>query len=501
MSYLLKTFLLILLAAECFGQSIDLIKDLNPGFSGGYFGDATLADDKLYFIGDDSFREIYFVNSELEIKKALGSPTVRIARDLAATNNNLYIHDLDGGSNAEIIRYNLTSQANQSILVVNDKIEQKQALSEGVIFVEENENTKDKKVYYIEDGASPEVVIEEINLGQWDLEITESGDYVIFSPMNYSDYDGGVVVYNKLTKQLDSTLFNGLCDNMRYAYGFDNFLIYSCDNNYFIRDLISEENIDLPFTSWESIREKKITDNYIVNSEYIILMPQQNDDLITINKNNLSINVLSEDFKSVIDLHDESGLIYFTEDDYFGSSKLYKSDGTTNLKEELNFSDESIRLKNGAMLNGKAHFVVSYSAGNGFDSDYISILEENDLVLFREVSQGAERPTVFETFGSVILFTSEEPGVGLEFHTLKYPVATSNTILKDDMFFPSITIDGLIRTNLDSDFRFDLIGMTGVLLRNNISDSEISLPYTGTFFINAKNTKNGEKFVQKVIRI
>jgi len=493
----MKKSLLICIAFLCTlylgkAQNFQLIEDLNPGPGSGYMNDGTLHLGEIYFTGSVSHDELYKVMENLKIVKVLGYPENYSALNLTFVDNSVYFSGFSPDFQHGLLRYNLVQDTTEFIQPLYGFIAQKFSMKEGVLYVEEEvNNTMKKTIHYFEEDKEPSIIISNINLGPWGFHITEIENYIIISPSNDEFYDGGVIVYNKDSGQLDNTFFDNICSEPRYAYGFEGILIYSCDDTYFAYDVTSQESVDL------DIQGDTAFDKYLENEEFVLLYDQW-EELVAIRKSTLQSEELSNSVTSLVDLFDESGYMYFTEGNSSIGDRLFKCNGSLASKQEIQYMNGALRVKSGAVLMNRTHLVVSKNENSGFINGFISVVEEDELVIIRDISQ--ESPNnVFETLGSAIVFTSNDLGVGVEFFSLQYPLSNEELIQQKEIFYPSVTYDGVLQSSSNENFKVDLLDASGRLVKKYNRSDEVILPSAGVYYI--LGSSGEKKIVQKVIRI
>jgi len=230
------------ISSTAYAQNVEIVKDLRPGPLTGFLQSFSSYNGELFFTGTDegpAFNEVFSVNEDLTITKRLSANTIRGASIIESTEDYLYIYNREGTQDRELYRSTGSNNSLNLIVEFDNDINQSTSLSNGVVFIEEDQE-RNKKVHYISDDASSSaVIIEEINLGQYDLEITETESHIVLSPFDYDDYEGGVIAFDKASSTLDSNYLNNLCLDIKYAYGFGSQLLYSCGDEYFIYDFPS----------------------------------------------------------------------------------------------------------------------------------------------------------------------------------------------------------------------------------------------------------------------
>jgi hypothetical protein len=471
-------------------QNFELIEGHTPV---PYINDGTLHLGEIYFTAPIDDHELYKVTEDLNIVKVPELVENHYAKNLTFVGNSVYFVGFSTDWQRGILRYDVVADSVEFLQqIYGGFIDQKFSMKEGAIYVdEEGNNTNNKTIYYFEEGKEPSIIISDINLGDSDFHITEIANYIIISPVNDEFYDDGVILYNKDTQQLDNTFFVNICSEARYAYGFESILIYSCEDTYFAYDLASQESVAL------NIQGDNGIDNYLENEKFIFLYNQL-EDLVAIRKNTLQIEELSNSVTSVVDLSDESGFIYFTEGNSTIGDILFKCNGSLESKQEIKYLDGALRVKSGAVLMGRTHLVASQSENSGFINGFIGVIEEDELVPIRSISQGSP-VNLFETLGSAIVFTTSNFSFGTDFYSLKYPLANEVPIDHKEKFYPTVTYDGVLKPFSNENFKFDLLDASGRLIKKYDRSEEVILPRSGMYYISRKIGK--KRIVQRVIRI
>jgi len=481
-------------------QNIRLIQDLNPGFQDGYFDDALRIGDEVYFNSFISgFQEIYRLNSDLEIEKVLGFPEIWLASNLSYSDNSIYFYGEDSENGKGIFSTGLASSTAEFLSVVDNDVDQQFSLSNGVVYVTEDFQSLDKTIYYFEKDKAPVVIATGLNLGSWDVEVSEIAGFIIITPFNDEDYNGGIIVFNKDSGQMDDSLFDNLCDDPRFAYGFESVLIYSCNNEYFAFDLLSEQIVALPISGSQSLKANRADINYTENKDFIFLYPQWDRSFLALRKSDLNVEELSQYVNSFVDMYDDSGLIYFAEDNFL-ANKLYQSNGSLDSKIEiLTNEEEFIKVKNGASLMDKTHLLVSYNEFVDINETITVLNENNELINIEEIKEVVGKP-VFETLGSAIIFTSDDSDVGTEFFALQYPLSNNEIKYEQkELFYPTLSFDGVLQTKSHRKVNIEVWNENGQKIGSYSDGRNVTLPYSGVFYIIEKNLEAIN--IQKVVRI
>jgi len=170
------------ISSTAYAQNVEIVKDLRPGPLTGFLQSFSSYNGELFFTGTDegpAFNEVFSVNEDLTITKRLSANTIRGASIIESTEDYLYIYNREGTQDRELYRSTGSNNSLNLIVEFDNDINQSTSLSNGVVFIEEDQE-RNKKVHYISDDASSSaVIIEEINLGQYDL----SDDYIVLKPL------------------------------------------------------------------------------------------------------------------------------------------------------------------------------------------------------------------------------------------------------------------------------------------------------------------------------
>ena len=481
-------------------QTIEIIQDLSPGPLNGYFSGAQVVGGEIYFISSHQNFGIHAITENLEMKKIIDYPEVLSVHDLTHTDEAIYFQGYYGGIGEGIIRVDINTNSSDFLMSIEDRIVQQFSLDGGVIYVEE-QGFYDvlTKIHYFQEGHDPVTIVSDMDQQYTRVMVTELENYILIAPQYNDENVGKTIVFDKLSRQVDQTLIENLCTDSRYAYGFDNLLIYSCEGSYFVYETLTESMVELDLNGNQSINNDNFDTNFFNNEDYLLINAQFENNLISIRKSDLHFEELSPRITSLVDLYDKNGLIFFTEGDEFGKNKLIQSEGTFASQSEINYEGVSIRLNLGEVLMDKIHFVAAFDENTGFNKEIICILNGNNITEFREITQQYSIP-VFHRIGSSIVFDSDEPETGKEFFALSYPVFTSDQWVGEPVFYPSITMDGIITSSYDEFHNLEVYNAQGQLVDFYQAGFEFHIEVSGIYFIKGRLI-DGRTFVQKIIKI
>ncbi|MFT4536186.1 MAG: hypothetical protein ACJA1A_000234 [Saprospiraceae bacterium] len=276
----LQFTLTALLITTLFALQLNIVIGLDPGFGTGFRNTSCTFSNNFYFAGVDAapgFVKVFALDEDLEIMKKVGSPFVRGAEDVFCTNNFVNIYNREASSVRDL--YRSASGSNDADLIVSleNSIVQSFVFKDGVVIVTED-NQQHNDVFYISD-ISDEVmlVLLGVNLGQYDFDVTNHGEYIVLSPLDDGEYEGGVTFFNTTTKQVQNNLLSSQCDGIRYAYGFGNHIVYSCTGDYYITNVLTGNVAILDIDGRDELRPG-VKDEIIFESDmHIFVRPQDGD--------------------------------------------------------------------------------------------------------------------------------------------------------------------------------------------------------------------------------
>ena len=400
-------------------QTIDLVQDLNPGPNSGYLEVACIQNDELHFIGRDEvpkYNEVFSLNSEGIIQKIAMSPDVDGAQIVLCTNQYTYIYNR-GALSRDLYRH--SSNSLKKIHSFNNNIEKSYEFENGVVFVEEDID-KNKTILYFDDNSDQAfTLLENVNLGFSDFDITQSNEYIILSPLNDTNYDGGVTIYNTISKQIDTTLLGNECEFVRYAIGFENHIVYSCEGEYFARNIITNQAVTLEINGVFPIRSFTFLKLYLETADYIFLAPQhEGDKFFSISKEDLSIALLSEDVGGGLDLFEKNDLVYFIESNSI-VYHLFQTSGTIESRKEIKYSKTSFEISRGAYLNGKLHFIINNYDPGSHENVLARLNEDDEIEIIKQLFYESFNP-LLERIGDKLIFGDNENDTGVELYALSY---------------------------------------------------------------------------------
>ncbi len=480
------TFVFLFLLSNGFCQSIEIISDLRPGNDSGYLDASCIQDGELHFIGEDggpSFHEVFSLDTEGGIQKIAMSPDVRGAEIIHCTNQRTYIYNREAPFIRDLYRY--SSNSLTKVHSFDNDIVQSFEFDNGVVFIEEDSDMNKTVSYFSDDSNQRFVIAENINLGQHDFDVTSTNNFVLLSPLDDEYFDEGVIIYNSSSKQIDTDLLGDECEVVRYAYGFDDHVVYSCDGNYFIKNHIANQAVMLEIDGDDPLRVIETNVVFLETDNHIFIEPQLGDDeFFAISKQDLSIELLSDHVGGKVSLYEENGLIYFMEIDAAGKFHLFESDGSIESRKEIVYGEEKFSIRRGAILDGRVHFIISQ--GTGFQNDFlVRINENNELEVLHQLFYSSYSP-LLERIGNKLVFPHNENGSGIELYSLSYiDTSTDDHNHEKINLYPNPSRGYIKIPDLDEEIEeIYVISMLGQKIPLEKFDSEIRVNGNGNGYYN-----------------
>ncbi|MFT6334164.1 MAG: hypothetical protein ACJATI_000896 [Halioglobus sp.] len=477
----------LLIAANCFSQEINIVKDLDPGFGTGFLNTSCNFSGDLYFAGVDdgpAYVEVFSLDEDLEITKKVGSPLVRGAEDVFCTDNFVYIYNREAPSVRDLYRSAGGNNDAELIVSLESSIVQSFGFNDGVVIVTED-NQENKTVYYISDDSDDVItVLEDVNLGQYDFDVTNHGEYVILSPLDDGDYEGGVTFFNTTTKQVQNDFLISQCEDIRYAYGFRDHIVYSCTGDYYVTNVLTGDVAILDIDGRDALRPGIKSEVIFESDTHVFIRPQEGDgDFIAIDKNDLSTNILSDKSSSVVNLIAENGQIYFTEKGSFTDTQLFQLDAALDQEKiEIKYTESAFSLLNGAVLNNDVHFIISHS-GN-FTEHLCSINTNDELINFTELKYSPYN-SVLEVVGDNLIFIHNENNLGIELYSLSYlGSSVEDNHVQDLSVYPNPS-SGVLNLGVDKSevVNIEVINITGQRAEFTLDGNILSISRPGFYTV------------------
>ena len=495
------TIVAVIVTTTLFAQEINIVKDLDPGFGTGFRNSSCNFSGDLYFVGVDAgpgFSEVFSLDEDLEITKKIGSPLVRGAEDVFCTDKFVYIYNREIPSVRDLYRSAGGSNDVKLIVSLESSIVQSFGFNDGVAIVTEDIQ-QNKNVFYISDDSDEVTpILENVNLGQYGFDVTSHGDYVVLSPIDDGGYEGGVTFFNTATKQLQNDLLSSQCDDIRYAYGFGEHIVYSCTGDYYVTNVQTGNAAILDIDGRDALRFGVKSEVIFESESYIFIRPVEgNGDFFAIDKNDLSTNILSDKSSSIVNLIAENGQIYFTEKGSFTDTQLFQLDAKLEQEKiEITYTESAFSLLNGAVLNNDVHFIISHS-GN-FSEHMCSINPSNELINFKELKY-SPYDAVLEVIGDNLIFIHNENSLGIELYSLSY-IGTSveDSNVQDLSVYPNPS-SGILTLGLNKSeiVTIDVLSSTGQRAGFALYGNELTIAQPGYYTVQIKTRTS--RYVASVV--
>jgi hypothetical protein len=483
---LLLTLAILSISVSLFAQQINIIKDLRPGTGSGVLDASCTYNGEFYFAGNEAssaFIEMFSVDEELNITKAIGAPNVRGVEALYPTNNYIYIYTRELGNIRELYRSASGTGNEELLLELESSFVQGFSFKDGFVFVTED-NQENKTVYYISDDSDDVItVLEDVNLGQYDFDVTNHGEYVILSPLDDGDYEGGVTFFNTTTKQVQNDFLISQCEDIRYAYGFGDHIVYSCTGDYYVTNVLTGDVAILNIDGRDALRPGA-KDEVIFESETnIYIRPQEGDgDFFAIDKIDLSANLLSTKSSSIVDLLAENGMIYYTEKISSSKSRLYQFDELLSDKIEILYEEDLFILNKGVVLNNTVHFIARHFSN--FTSHLVSLNTNDELEALMQI-KNIPYDNVLTVLGNNIVFIHLTTSLGMELYSLSYVGSSvEDNHVQDLSVYPNPS-SGVVNLGIDKSevVNIEVINITGQRAEFTLDGNILSIKQPGFYTV------------------
>ncbi|MFT6333290.1 MAG: hypothetical protein ACJATI_000017 [Halioglobus sp.] len=490
-----------IITTSLFAQQINNIKDLRPVSGSGVRNVSCNFSNDFYFAGNESqsaFLEVFSTNENLEMSKRIGAPNVRGVEGLYSTDNYLYIYTREQGNIMDLYRSEAGNNDDELIVSLENSIVQSFVFNSGLVFITED-NQENKNVFYISDDSDEVIsVLENVNLGQYDFDVTNHGEYIILSPLDDRDYEEGITFFNTIIKQVQNDLLISQCNDVRYAYGFGEHIVYSCMGDYYVTNVATGDVALLDIDGRDALRQLISNNLFFDTKNHILIEPQEGDDIFySISKDDLGVEILCDKTRSKVNLYDQNGLIYFNEKDESGVRHLFQNDGTLASKKEIVYEEENFFIRKGAVLNGIPHFIVKQ--GSSFSDEYIVSIDPSDeLKAIAQINTSVNDP-VLEVLGDHIVFINEANNLGVELYSLSYVGSSvEDNNIQDLSVYPNPS-SGILNLGIDESeiVTIDVLNTTGQRAEFTLDGNVLSITQAGfhTVQIKTRSAKYGASVV------